>query len=109
MKDISRVELQAKIERGDNFKLVEALPETVFLESHIPGAVHLPPDQVHKLAPRVLPDKGEDIVIYGSRTTTRELESLGYTNMRVYLGGKADWVAAGLPTESDWDEAAPPP
>ena len=27
------------------------------------------------------------------------LETLGFTNVYEYLGGKADWFAAGLPTE----------
>jgi rhodanese-related sulfurtransferase len=27
------------------------------------------------------------------------LAALGYTNVRDYVGGKEDWMAAGLPTE----------
>jgi rhodanese-related sulfurtransferase len=34
-----------------------------------------------------------------SGNVARELEALGYTNVRVYEGGKQDWVEAGLPVE----------
>jgi rhodanese-related sulfurtransferase len=34
-----------------------------------------------------------------SRHAARELAALGYTNIMEYPGGKADWVAGGLPLE----------
>lgn len=61
---INRDELKDKIERGQRFKLVEALPEEDFMEAHLPGALHLPPDQVRELAAQVLPDKDAEIVVY---------------------------------------------
>jgi len=42
---ISRDELNAKIERGDDFQLVEALPEDEFRKRHLPGAMNLPPSE----------------------------------------------------------------
>jgi rhodanese-related sulfurtransferase len=61
---ISRDELKQKIDRGDRFTLVETLPEVMYQQGHLPGAVNLPPKQVRELAPRVLPDKEADIVVY---------------------------------------------
>jgi rhodanese-related sulfurtransferase len=66
---ISRDELKAKIDRGDPFVLVETLPAESYREAHLPGAINLPPDQVGRLAPRLLPDKGADIVVYCARST----------------------------------------
>jgi len=34
---------------------------------------------------------------------------MGYTNVKDYNGGKQDWIEAGLPTESEWNDATPPP
>ena len=61
---ISQEELKAKIDRGDNFRLVETLPAETYHHAHLPGAVNLPPDQVSKMAESLLPDKVADIVVY---------------------------------------------
>jgi rhodanese-related sulfurtransferase len=66
---IGRDELKQKIDRGDRFTLVETLPEYMYRQGHLPGAVNLPPAQVKELAARVLPDKDAEIVVYcGSAT-----------------------------------------
>ena len=61
---ISRDELKGKIDRGDDFKLVEALAEDHYKEWHLPGAINVPNDRVRELAPKMLPDKNADIVVY---------------------------------------------
>jgi rhodanese-related sulfurtransferase len=61
---ISRDELKARIDRGDHFTLVEALPPPSYRSGHLPKAISLPPIQVSELAPRRLPDKAADIVVY---------------------------------------------
>lgn len=61
---ITRDELKAKIERGDDFALVETLPESMFEGVHLPGATNIPPDKVKQLAPRLLRDKQREIVVY---------------------------------------------
>ena len=61
---ISRDQLKTRLDRGDKFILVEALPPPAFREGHIPGAINLPPVQVRDLAPKRLPDKSADIVVY---------------------------------------------
>ena len=66
---ITREELRKKIERGDKFQLVETLPRTAYDHAHLPGAINLPPDQVKELAPKLLPDKLADIVVYCSSPT----------------------------------------
>jgi rhodanese-related sulfurtransferase len=66
---ISRDELKEKIERKDNFILVETLAPSYYSHSHLPGAINLPPDQVRELAPRLLPDKAAEIVVYCGKLT----------------------------------------
>ena len=61
---ISREELKTKIDAHERFHLVETLPEKSFNNGHLPGAVHLPLDQVAALAPKILPDKNAEIVVY---------------------------------------------
>ena len=54
---ISREELKNKLDRGDDFILVETLSEKQYQHAHLPSAVNLPPDRVRELAPEVLPEK----------------------------------------------------
>ncbi|MGI8968111.1 MAG: rhodanese-like domain-containing protein [Chloroflexota bacterium] len=104
---ITRDELKAKLDRGDDLVIVEALPPIDYEDAHLPGALDLPHDQVDALAPRILPDKEREIVVYCSNTACKNstiaanrLTALGYRNVRTYAEGKEDWVADGLPTES---------
>lgn len=64
---ISREELQSKLNRGDDFSLVETLPEEQYRHTHLPGALNLPPDAVRESAPELLPNKDADIVVYCSK------------------------------------------
>jgi rhodanese-related sulfurtransferase len=64
VKMISRDELKDKIDRGDDFILVETLPAMAYQSAHLPGAINLPPDEVIKRAYQVLPNKDADIVVY---------------------------------------------
>ena len=61
---ISRDELRSKLDRGDEFLLVETMPEEQYRHTHLPGAINLPPDAVRESAPELLPDKDVDIVVY---------------------------------------------
>lgn len=61
---ISRDELKQKIERKDDFVLVETLPATAYHHAHLPGAINLPPDRVTSDAMKLIPNKSADIVVY---------------------------------------------
>jgi rhodanese-related sulfurtransferase len=66
---ISRDELREKIDRRDQFLLIETLPETAYHHVHLPGAINLPPDKLTELAPTLLPDKNAEIVVYCASPT----------------------------------------
>jgi rhodanese-related sulfurtransferase len=66
---ISREELRAKIDRKDDFFLVETLAPQAYHLIHLPGAVNLPPNRVVELAPQLLPDKSAEIVVYCASPT----------------------------------------
>jgi len=104
---ISRAELKAKLDRGDSFVLVDTLPEAAFARHHLPGAINIPSDDIVAEAPRRIPDRDTEIVVYcasgpcrRSRLAAERLEALGYRRVRDYHEGRADWTAAGLPVET---------
>jgi rhodanese-related sulfurtransferase len=56
-------ELKARMDRGDDFVLVEALSRRHYDSSHLPGAINFPYEFVDD-AERVLPDKHAEIIVY---------------------------------------------
>ena len=63
MKTIEREELRRKMDRGDDFLLLEVLGEASYEREHLPGAVHYEGrEQVGGLAP----DTSTEIVAYCS-------------------------------------------
>lgn len=103
---VTREELQARMERGDDLVLVDAMGPEHYARSHLPGAINLPLESVDE-APEVLPDKEAEIIVYCMSETcatsdeeVRELQQMGYRNVAHYAAGKQDWIDAGLPVES---------
>jgi rhodanese-related sulfurtransferase len=106
MREITREELVAKIEGGADFVLVDALAPMSYAASHLPGAINLPPAWVAERAASKIADREAEIILYCSGATcdssvlaAKGLAALGYLNLRHYVGGKEDWVAARLPLE----------
>jgi rhodanese-related sulfurtransferase len=102
---ISRKELKEKLDRGDRFKLVNALGEWAFNAKHIPGSINISNIQDAK---KML-DPEEDIVIYCSNPVCiasivgyQLLTRMGYNKVRRYAGGIADWEQARYPLEGDF-------
>jgi rhodanese-related sulfurtransferase len=103
---ISRESLWQKMQRGDEFVLVDALPPLAYAASHLPGAINMPHEYVRGRARRRIPDIDAEIVVYCASLTcdssvvvADRLIELGYRNVRDYAEGKRDWVEAGLPLE----------
>ena len=104
MKLISREELKAKLDRGDDFKLVMTMGELAFNMAHIPGSLNISSrEQAQKLL-----QMDDEIVVYcsneaciASQATYHFLVGNGFTNVRRYAGGVSGWQEAGYPLESN--------
>jgi rhodanese-related sulfurtransferase len=103
---ITRDQLKALLDRSE-VVVVEALREESFAKEHIPAAIRVDCEQLEAQAPELLPDKDAAIVTYcaslacrNSEIAANKLVALGYTNVREYAEGKADWIEAGLPVEA---------
>jgi len=101
---IDREELHAKLDRGADFKLVMTLHDWAYRALHIPGSIHFPTveDALEGLS------IDDEIVVYcsnvdcvASQFAYRGLIENGYSNVRRYSGGLADWESAGLPLEGE--------
>jgi rhodanese-related sulfurtransferase len=102
MNIIDRKELKAKLDRGDDFKLVMTLSPWAFEAQHIPGSINITNmnDAQRYLEPE------DEIVVYcsneqciASQVAYKILEGRGYKNIRRYAGGLVDWEEAGYPLD----------
>ena len=66
VKEITRGELKAKLDRGEQVVLVETLGPRYYEDAHLPGAINIPHTEVDDLAPSLLPDKTAQVVVYCS-------------------------------------------
>jgi rhodanese-related sulfurtransferase len=102
--EITRDELKQKLDHPKKFTLIDALPPETYRQGHLPGALNMPPDQVDRLATEILPQKDNEVVVYcagrschASEDVALQLMDMGYSQVRRYVGGKMDWINAGLP------------
>ena len=66
MKTIDREALKEKMDRGDDFLLLEVLGEASFNREHLPGAVRY---EGRDQAESLVPDRSTEIVAYCSNFT----------------------------------------
>ncbi len=104
--EISREELRRRL-RDSSLTIVDVLPAVSYAAAHIPGAVSIPLEEIGSRARELLPDRAAEIVVYcgklecdRSPQAQQQLHELGYTNVRDYRAGIADWTESGEPTES---------
>jgi rhodanese-related sulfurtransferase len=102
---INREELKEKLDRGDQFKLVNALGEWAFEAKRIPGSINI---SNIKDARKML-DLDDDIVIHCSNPSCitsiigyQNLINMGYKNVRRYAGGVSDWEDARYPLQGSF-------
>ncbi len=102
MKTITREELKAKLDRSDDFKLVMTMGDWAFNMAHIPGSLNI--SSMEQAQGLVSPD--DEIVVYcsneacmASQAAYHFLVNNGFTNVRRYAGGIANWQKAGYSLE----------
>lgn len=105
---ITTQQLKEKIDKKEDFALVEVLGPETFADFHIPGAINVPVDDTFEenIQKRVS-DKTKPVVVYcrdiechASAKAVRRMGLLGYTNVLEFHNGKNGWKAMGLPVET---------
>ena len=106
---ISREDLREKLNRGDKFKLVNALGDWAFEAKRIPGSINISNMQALKKAMHEkMLDPDDEIIIHCSNPLCpasiigyQILVRNGNKNVRRYAGGIQDWEEAGYPLEGN--------
>src|SRR5215472_16012726 len=60
---ISTKDLKAKLDRKQ-VTVVETLAAERYRETHLPGALNIPPERINELTPQLLPNKDAEIITY---------------------------------------------
>jgi rhodanese-related sulfurtransferase len=66
--EITREELQRRL-HDPSLTIVDVLPAESYTAGHIPGALHLPLEQVASRAQELLPDRSAEIAVYCGKFT----------------------------------------
>lgn len=102
-------EFRSAVEHKDDL-IIDARSSSYYQRGHVPGAINLSRDDfAHdyiRLRPSLEKAKDAPISVYcsggdchDSKMVAQALTSLGFSQVRVFLGGWDAWTAAGLPTE----------
>lgn len=102
MRTISAQELYKMIQAGEKMIIVDCRSKWAYDEGHIKGAINLPVNNVEQLAPKLIPRKETELILYcgsaecyNSIAELERLEELSYKNLLHFEGGLEEWVSQG--------------
>jgi len=105
MDEITALELKKLLDNQKTFILLDCRRDEAYRQVHIPGAKNMHWSEVAEKARDILGDPHQLVITYCSGFTCdasikcyENLKGLGYTNLKEYSGGIADWKAHGYPT-----------
>jgi len=99
-------EIKQRLDRKDQFTLIDVREESEWAKGHLPGAVHFCKGIIERDIENAVPAKDTPIVLYcgggyRSALAADNLQKMGYTNVLSMDGGWRGWTEAGLPTVKD--------
>lgn len=97
-------DVRRRQEAGERFRLVDVREDAEWERGHALGAIHLGKGVIERDVERVVPDHGEELVLYcgggyRSALAADTLAKMGYTNVVSMDGGWKRWKELGYPTE----------
>ena len=104
IREVSIDDIRARLERGEQFHLVDVREESEWAAGHLPKAVHLGKGVIERDIENAIPDTDADIVLYcgggyRSALAADTLQQMGYTNVVSMDGGVRGWKEKNLPME----------
>lgn len=93
--NITAAEAKEMMDSQEGYIILDTRTQEEYEESHIPGAILIPHDQILEKAEAVLTDKDQLILVYcrsgrRSKLAADDLVKLGYTSIKEF-GGIIDW------------------
>ncbi len=101
IREVSIDDVKAKLDRGEQFLLVDVREESEYAADHLPGAVHLGKGIIERDVEDRVPDQNTPIVLYcgggfRSALAADNLQKMGYTQVLSMDGGIRGWREKGF-------------
>ena len=98
-------DVKGRLDRGEQFLLIDVREESEWARDHLPGAVHLGKGIIERDIEQRAPDPATPMVLYcgggfRSALTADNLQKMGYTRVESMDGGIRAWREKGLPLTS---------
>ncbi|MCC7531005.1 MAG: sulfurtransferase [Candidatus Melainabacteria bacterium] len=111
VREISTEEVMKKLDRKDEFHLIDVREDHEWLDGHARGARHIGRGIMERDIEKLIPDYNAPIVLYcggGYRSALAavNIQMMGYTNVLSMAGGIREWRKKGLPEEKPPEGAA---
>lgn len=94
--------LKSKMDAQPDLCLIDVRELSEWNEARIPGAIHIPKDEIPARINSCVPDKSQPIYLHckaggRSMTSAQCLMAMGYNEVYSVDGGITAWALAGLP------------
>jgi rhodanese-related sulfurtransferase len=96
IREVSLDEVKGKLDRGEQFLLVDVREESEYAKDHLPGAVHMGKGVIERDIEERVPQLDAPVVLYcgggyRSALAADNLQKMGYTNVVSMDGGIRGW------------------
>jgi len=98
-------EINDRLERGDEFYLVDVREESEWKKGHITKAIYIGKGVIERDIEKNIDNTEAEIILYcgggfRSALAADNLQKMGYSNVSSMDGGYSAWVKAGYSTET---------
>jgi rhodanese-related sulfurtransferase len=105
IREVGIDDVKARLDRGDNFVLVDVREESEYAKDHLPEAIHLGKGIIERDIEERVPELNAPIVLYcgggyRSALAADNLQKMGYTNVLSMVGGIRGWREKHFPLTS---------
>ena len=95
-------DVKARLDRGEQFVLVDVREESEYAKDHLPRAIHLGKGIIERDIEARVPDLNTLMILYcgggfRSALAADNLQKMGYTRVISMDGGIRDWREKGFP------------
>ena len=102
IREVSIDDVKAKLDRREQFLLVDVREESEYAQDHLPGAIHLGKGVIERDIEERVPKQDSPVVLYcgggyRSALAADNLQKMGYTNVLSMDGGIRGWREKNLP------------
>ncbi len=102
IREVSLDDIKTRIDRGENFVLIDVREESEYANDHLPGAIHLGKGIIERDIEERVPALDSPIVLYcgggyRSALAADNLQKMGYTNVLSMDGGIRGWRERRFP------------